>query len=77
MTLATFPPSEHATQILSELVFLQGFCTPADEVDSDETAKGTDFVDIEAGGFDQGQGESNVSDQVEPENIVSPLQGVQ
>ena len=51
---------------------MQGFCTPSEEVDTDETGQGTDFVDTEAGGFDQGQGESNVSDKVEPENIVSP-----
>ena len=54
------------------MFFVQGFCTPSEEVDSDETNRGTDFVDIEAGGFDQGQGESNVSDKVEPENIVRP-----
>lgn len=48
---------------------MQGFCTPADEVESSGTP-GTDFVDIEAGGFDQGQGETNVSDKAEPENIV-------
>ena len=32
--------------------------------------QGTDFVDIEAGGFDQGQGETNVSKEAEPNNIV-------
>ncbi len=32
--------------------------------------QGTEFVDIEAGGFDEGQGETNVSDKAEPENIV-------
>ena len=50
----------------------QGFCTPPEEVESDDAPQGTEFVDMEAGGFDQGQGETNVSDKVEPENIVSP-----
>jgi hypothetical protein len=52
------------------IVLLQGFCTPPDEVESDGP-QGTDFVDIEAGGFDQGQGETNVSDKMEPEDVVS------
>ena len=34
--------------------------------------QGTDFVDMEAGGFDEGQGETNVSKDAHPENIVSP-----
>lgn len=49
--------------------YSQGFCSPAEEVESGGD-QGTDFVDIEAGGFDQGQGETNVSDKAEPENIV-------
>lgn len=53
------------------IVLVQGFCTPAEEeVESGEN-QATDFVDIEAGGFDQGQGETNISDKAEPENIVS------
>ena len=53
---------------------LQGFCVPAEELESNES-QGTDFVDIEAGGFDQGQGDKNVSNKAEPDNIVSSEQG--
>ncbi len=38
-------------------------------MDSKE-GEGTDFVDIEAGGFDEGQGESNVSKTAEKDNLV-------
>lgn len=54
----------------SELFMMQGFCTPAEEVDS-TGGQGTDFVDMEAGGFDEGQGETNVSNDAQLENIVS------
>ena len=30
-------------------------------------------MDMEAGGFDEGQGETNVSNDAQPENIVSSL----
>ena len=41
-----------------------------DEVSSEGTG-GTEFVDMAAGGFDDGQGNENVSSQVETENLVS------
>lgn len=31
---------------------------------------GTEFVDAEGGGFDEGQGTKNVSNEVEAENLV-------
>lgn len=53
-----------------ELILLQGFCIHSDEVSSEETS-GTEFVDMAAGGFDDGQGNENVSSQVETDNLVS------
>ena len=50
---------------------LQGFCTPIEDTSSE--AAGTEFVDIEAGGFDNGQGDKNVSSQTEADNVVSEL----
>ena len=49
---------------------LQGFCTPNEEVSSEE-AGGTEFVDMNAGGFDDGQGNENISSQAETDNLVS------
>ena len=49
----------------------QGFCTPPELTQSDETGEGTEFVDIEAGGFDDGEGTKNVSKDVERDNLVS------
>ena len=49
--------------------YLQGFCTPPEE--TEQEGQGTEFVDIEAGGFDEGEGQQNVSSQAEPNNLVS------
>ena len=49
---------------------LQGFSAVNEEDSVDETGE-TDFVDMEAGGFDDGQGNKNVSNQAEPDNLVS------
>lgn len=49
---------------------MQGFCTPNEEVSSEE-AGGTEFVDMNAGGFDDGQGNENISSQAETDNLVS------
>lgn len=49
----------------------QGFCTPPELTSSDEATEGTEFVDIEAGGFDEGEGVRNVSKDAEKENLVS------
>ena len=59
----------------TNLIVLQGFCTPSEEDSSNETG-GTEFVDLEAGGFDDGQGNKNVSNQAEPDNFVSCRQQV-
>lgn len=47
---------------------MQGFCTPCEE-DMEESG-GTEFIDMEAGGFDDGQGNQNVSSQAETDNLV-------
>ena len=49
----------------------QGFCTPPELTQSDEAGEGTEFVDIEAGGFDDGEGTKNVSKDAERDNLVS------
>ena len=49
---------------------LQGFCIHSDEVSSEETG-GTEFVDVAAGGFDDGHGNETVSSQVDTDNLVS------
>ena len=50
---------------------MQGFCTPPELGQSDEAGEGTEFVDIEAGGFDDGEGMKNVSEDAEKDNLVS------
>ena len=49
----------------------QGFCTPPDAIEMDDQSGGTEFVDIEGGGFDEGEGTKNVSSEVDPSNVVS------
>jgi hypothetical protein len=48
---------------------LQGFSTISEEGSVEET-DGIDFVDMEAGGFDSGQGNRNVSNPVEADCLV-------
>lgn len=50
---------------------MQGFCTPSELGQSDEAGEGTEIVDIEAGGFDDGEGMKNVSKDAEKDNLVS------
>ena len=40
------------------------------DLSGDEKESGTEFVDIEAGGFDDGEGSKNVSKDAVPENLV-------
>lgn len=49
---------------------LQGFSTVSEE-DNIGEAGGVDFVDMEAGGFDSGQGNRNVSNPLEADSLVS------
>ena len=49
---------------------MQGVCAPP-EVEEVEGEAGTDFEAAEGGGFDEGQGTTNVSSQVDAENLVS------
>ena len=44
---------------------------PPELTQSDEAGEGTEFVDIEAGGFDDGEGTKNVSKDAERDNLVS------
>lgn len=50
------------------LILLQGFRIP---VEDNSEKDGTEFVDIEAGGFDNGQGDMNTSSLVDTDNLVS------
>ena len=51
---------------------LQGICVPP-EIEHVEGEGATEFVDAEGGGFDEGQGAKNVSDEVDASNLVSTL----
>ena len=46
----------------------QGFCTPP-EYSNEEGMEGSEFVDIEAGGFDEGEGSKNVNDKIDQDNL--------
>ena len=48
----------------------QGFCVPP-EYSEVEGMEGEEFVDIEAGGFDEGEGTKNVSNDIEKDNLAS------
>ena len=55
-------------EIVDIHILPQGFCTP--DLSTDNQSAGTDFVDIEAGGFEDGEGLKNVSEDAESENVV-------
>ncbi len=61
----------HSLSLTLSLTHTQGFCTPPDSIEVDEQSGGTEFVDIEGGGFDEGEGTKNVSNEVDPSNLVS------
>lgn len=50
---------------------MQGFCVPSEFSENAESTDGEEFLDIDAGGFDEGEGTKNVSDKVEKDNLVS------
>ena len=49
--------------------FFQGICIPP-EVEQGDREGGTEFEAAEGGGFDEGHGTKNVSNEVDAENLV-------
>ena len=48
----------------------QGFCLPAEYSDEAGGEGATDFVDVEGGGFGEGEGAKDVSEQIESQEQV-------
>ena len=48
---------------------MQGFCVPPELME--DTKGGEEFVDQEAGGFDEGEGANDVSENIDRNNLVS------
>ena len=64
----TFTPAKFHCS-LSNCLYTQGFCTPPEETESGESA-GTELVNMDAGGFDEGEGNKNISNDADPANLV-------
>ncbi|XP_019859132.1 PREDICTED: midasin-like [Amphimedon queenslandica] len=50
-------------------VLIKGFCVPPELME--DTKGGEEFVDQEAGGFDEGEGANDVSENIDKNNLVS------